>query len=131
MNFVYYNPTTMSNPGTTLNNIKEVAPDNPWIRYRKPYATREDALLEDYTGAVYFYENSVIYEAYRIGAWQYKECTDVACNGGINWNTYYAVTVERLREYLTSMYGTLLNFAPTLNTYGLYEIQVHYDGRCR
>ncbi len=131
MNFVYYNPETMSNPSTTLNGVKEVAPDNPWIRYAKPYATREDALSEDSTGGVYFYENGVLYEAYRIGAWKYKPCTDVECNSGINWNDYYAVTVERLYEYLSERYGKLLNFKPTLNKYGLYEIQVHYDGRCR
>lgn len=131
MSFVYYNPTTMSNPKTTLNNIQVADINDAWIKFHKPYATKEDALLENSSCLVYFYENGTLYKAIRTGAWQYKPCTDVAYNYGINWDTYYAVSAERLHEYLTERYSTLTNFAPTLNKHGLYEIQVHYDGRCR
>ena len=135
MNNIYYNPETMSHPGTTLTNVHEADFQDQMTIFRsrmhKPYASRTEALAEDYSCTVFFYESNTIYEAYRTGAWQYKPCTDVEYNSGINWDTYYAVTAERLREYLAEHYETLLNFAPTLNRFGLYEIQVHYDGRCR
>ena len=132
MNFVYYNPATMFQPSTTINNAQEVSADEmKFALLRKPYASKADALLQDYSGIVYFYDNGILYKAQRIGAWQYKPCTDVECNGGINWDTYYATTAERLLDYLTERYETLSGFAPTLNSRGLYEIQVHYDGRCR
>jgi hypothetical protein len=121
----------MSNPGTTVTHITVADMNDPWIKFAKPYASYTDALSETSSCSVYFYDKGVLYKGIRTGAWQYKECTDVACNGGINWNTYYAITIERLREYLTERYNTLLNFEPTLNSHGLYEIQVHYDGRCR
>ena len=54
MNFVYYNPATMSNPGTTITNAQEVSADEmKFAQFHKPYATRQDALLQDYSGVVY------------------------------------------------------------------------------
>lgn len=135
MNYVFYNPNTMPNPGTTLAYIRTADITNRFtqmhLQFHKPYANREDAVSEESACNVFFYENDTLYEATRIPAWQWKPCTDVCCNHGINWHTYYAQTVDRLHEYLVNTYGKLLNFKPTLNSHGLYEIQVHYDGRCR
>ena len=135
MSYVYYNADTMQHPGTTLTGVFPVDLYDRFImnylKIHTPYATREDALSETSSCGVFFYENGILYKAMRTGAWQYKPCEDVECNFGINWHTYYAKTADRLREYLTERYDTLYNFTPTLNSLGLYEIQVHYDGRCR
>ncbi len=135
MAYIYYNPAVMSNPGTTLTRIRSVDPDDKWVkarmRIRKPYESREAALSDDSSCFVYFYENGVLYEAERTGSWAWKPCTEPVCDPGINWHTYYAPTVDGLREYIKSRYTTISDFTPRLNEYGLYEIQVHYDGRCR
>ena len=135
MSYIFYNPETTQNPGTILKHIHPVNMSDKFaelkLLIRKPYATREDAVSENSSCFVYFYENGILYEALRIGEWQWKPCTEVECDHGINWNTYYAPTIAKLCKHLVKIYGTLHDFEPTLNAYGLYEIQVHYDGRCR
>lgn len=132
---MFYNPNTMSNPGTILTGVHPVDMSDKFtkftMQYEKPYADRKAAVSESANCVVYFYEDCVLYRALRIGSWQWKPCTDVECNPGINWHTFYAQTAERLQEYLTDIYGKLRNFKPRVNAYGLYEIQVHYDGICR
>lgn len=135
MSYIYYNPETMTNQGTILTNVHPADMSDTftkaYLRFHKPYESREDAVSEDSSCDLYFYEDGVLYEATKIAAWQWQPCTDVECNSGINWHTYYAQTVEKLREYLVGVYGSICDFTPRLNQYGLYEIQVHYDGRCR
>ena len=127
----FYNPKTHEHPGTILTNIIVADANDPWLKFEKPYPSREDALKESSSANIYFYENDVIYEAHRIGAWEWIACTEVCCDGGINWDTYYAPTKEMLKEYLELRYKQLKYFEPELTQYGLYTIQVHYDGRCR
>ena len=137
MSFIYYNPQKMVNPGTTLKLVAPVDLSDKFSVARLrfglwvPYASREVALSETTSGEICFYESGVLYRAFRVAEWQYKPCIGVECDPGINWHTYYAPTVEQLREYLCAKYGELVDFAPTLNENGLYEVQVHYDGRCR
>ncbi len=135
MSYIFYNPNTMQNPGTTLAYIRAVDMTDKFtqmhLQFRTPYANREDAMSEESACNVFFYENETLYEATRIPAWQWKPCADVECNPGINWHTYYAQTAERLHEYLSNRYNKLFDFKPVRNSHGLYKIQVHYDGRCR
>lgn len=135
MNYIFYNPETMQNPGTVLTYVCPADTSDKFtemkLKFRAPYKSRADALSETSSAEVYFYEDGILYRAIRVGAWQWKPCEDVERNSGINWNTYYAQTIERLQEYLTDIYGKLYNFKPMLNANGLYEVQVHYDGRCR
>lgn len=135
MNDMFYNPDVMQNPGTILTGVKVADTSDIFIKmhlkHDKVYSTRAEALTEHSFCQVLFYEEGVLYTALRIGKWQWKPCEDVACNYGINWDTYYAKTVERLHEYLTTRYKSICDFKPRLNDNGLYVIQVHYDGRCR
>lgn len=132
---IYYNPATMSNPGTVLVNVGKVDLNDKFtkmrLRMHTPYKTRKDAESESFACDVYFYENGELYRATRIADWQWKPCYKIACDAGINWQTYYAPTVELLHEHLEARFGRKLEFTPILNECGLYEIQVHYDGRCR
>jgi hypothetical protein len=132
---MFYNPKVMDRPGTTLMNIHKADPNDKFISMRmrllRPYESREDALKDTASCRVLFYENGELYEASRIGSWEFKPCVSVACSPGINWDTYYATSIERLSTHLSARYPCLLNFNPQLNNYGLYEIQVHYDGICR
>lgn len=132
---MFYNPATMEHPGVTLSHIYEADANDRItalkLRMHEPYASREDAISEDTSRNIHFYENGVLYEATRTGSWAWKPCTEPVCEPGINWDTYYAPTVEQLREYLKKRYTTISDFSPRLNAQGLYVVQVHYDGRCR
>ena len=137
MGFIYYNPQTMEHPHTALHNVRPVDLSDRFVIAKlrhgllKPYESREAALDEQSSCNVTFYEDGILYEAVRIPEWMYQPCIGIACNPGINWHTYYAPTVEQLRKNLLAKYGELVDFTPVLNKYGLYEIQVHYDGKCR
>lgn len=136
MSFIYYNPETMTPPVTaTLTNVRPADIKDRMAQFRlklRPaYACRDDASSEDTSCSVFFYENGVLYEANRVASFEYRECTKVECNYGTNWHTYYAQTVEALASYVRAVYGTILDVTPRLNPQGLYEIQVHIDGRCR
>lgn len=132
---IFYNPNVMDNPGTTLMNICKADPNDRFISMRmrlsKPYDSREDALKDTASCRVLFYEDGELYQANRVGSWEFKPCIRVECEGGINWNTYCAPSIEKLSTYLSTRYPLLVNFNPKINRYGLYEVQVHYDGRCR
>ena len=130
-----YNPATMSNPGTILSHISEADTNSRIVQMRlklhPAYANREDAVKEDTSRMVMFYENGVLYEALRTASWEWKPCTKPMCEPGINWDTFYAPTISGLYNYVKSRYTTISDFKPRLHDQGLYQIQVHYDGQCR
>ena len=135
MMYRYYNPAHMDAPKTHLESVRPVDLNDRFdamrIRLRKPYATRTEAEQHPYGGRVYFYDGDTVYSAEVVQAWQYQPCTSVKCNPGINWTTYYAPSLKMLSDHLGRRYNETDAFAPKLNEYGLYEIQVHFDGRCR
>lgn len=136
MSFIYYNPDVMEHPATaTLSNVRVADAGSRMTQFRlrmyPAYASRELAMRDDIGGSAFFYEDGVLYEADRRATFQYRPCTKVECNYGINWHTYYAQTVEALEAYVRSAYGRELGVMPLLNPQGLFEVQIHVDGRCR
>lgn len=136
MSYIYFNPDVMQSPiKATLDNVRIADVNSRMTQFRikliPPYESREAAIADDIESSVFFYENGVLYEADRRATFQYRPCLKVECNYGINWHTYYAKTIDALVSYIRSAYGRELGVIPQLNPQGLYEVQVHVDGRCR
>lgn len=136
---IYYNPNTITNPGTNLYFIHEVDRDDEntriWQRLCKTYKSYTEALADDsFSGKIFFESEDVLYEAQRVCTNMHIAVSDYAIDPGINWDTYYAPTKEQLMAALTTRFGKeILNFSSCIkeNPFDLYCIDVHYDGRCR
>ncbi len=134
MNKIYYNPN-FERPKARITGIEEL--EQPWaaLYAKNPeyvYASYEDALASNVAGVVHFWKDGVIYEGHCTADWCFKPCEGVECNGGINWDSYYACDPLELMEYLKQHYKTIFGAEPRYSEeFGVWSIQVHYDGRCR
>lgn len=106
---IYYNKETRPNVAvTTISGVRELLPSNHWYRVGnlKAYSSREEAIAQDISGAVYFREDNRLYEANSIGSWEFvpleQEPSIVA---GINWNDAYFFTEKAAEEFFSTHTG--------------------------
>ena len=134
---MFYNPN-LEPPKAKFGTIREVEPQ--WAEHYakidkypfKPYPTYEEALNSNWSGTLRFYKDGIMYQGSHTPASAYKPCIGVQCWPGINWDTYFACDKEELMEYLKTKYTELYGEHARYNEeFGVWSIQVHYDGRCR
>lgn len=137
MSNIYYNPETFTAPTKpTLTDEHTVFETDPFYRLyaQRVEESREAALKSSWEGFAYFFEDGFLIKAYRRQPSSYIAVTSTAVDPGINWSTYFATTLEMLIDTVTACYSTAaddIRETAQLNEYGLWEIQMHYDGRCR
>lgn len=125
---IYCNKETRPNIGaTTISGVQELLPDNHWYQQglSKACSSREEAIAQNISGAVYFWENGTLYEAHSIGSWEFvpleKEPSVVS---GINWNDAYFFTKEAAEEYFSVYTGRWDN--PIYEeTYDVWRVHYH------
>lgn len=138
----YYNPKVYT-PKTELQSEREVEPR--WVEFYKNsgriYASREEALNENSSCMVVFWDGDTLMEASRVPAWEYAPIDDghVWTNSGINWYTDYATDEESLIDaYFATHSRNPQNYdykaVRSAITYdaklGVYSLHIHYcDGR--
>ena len=93
--------------------------------------SQEEAMKAEYAGSVYWRENGEAYEGYLRQPWEFKPVEKHDCEGGINWCTHYATSVDALVEALPECREEDIRRCAMATEYGLYEIQVHFSGRVR
>lgn len=134
---MYYNPQFEA-PKARFYGISKVEPK--WVEAitkikTGPFAafqSYEEALNSNYTGKLRWWQNGVMYEGSHVPASYYKPCVGVQHEFGINWDTWYACDVDILMDTLKTKYNNLYDAEPKYSEeFGVWSIQVHYDGRCR
>lgn len=139
MSNIYYNASTHSHViKRDIVGIREVDPNDPFIKFYRVHESKERALQESYNGSAYWKENDTIYTGLLRQPWQYKPVVDGECvtDWGINWGDMYATSLESLidgvmKEFPTSEFVTRASIkrnALQTDT-GLYYVHIHYDGR--
>lgn len=134
---IFYNAYTHANaPRRILTGVQEV---EAWHEVFFKHAdergevanSREEAMKAEYAGAVYWREGGKAYEGYLRQPWEFKAVETYATDPGINWCTYYAVSVDELVKALPDCREEDVRRYARPTEYGLYEVQVHYSGRIR
>ena len=134
---IFYNAHTHANaPQRILTGIQEVDSWHEsffeWRDKRGEVAnSREEAMQATYAGSVYWREGGKRYEGYLRQPWEFKPVETCESEPGINWCTYYAVSVDELVKALPDCREEDIRRYAQATEYGLYEIQVHYSGRVR
>ena len=137
---IFYNAFTHANaPARILTGIQEVSEDDvffAWaVRRGDVYETREAAMTDKCAGSVYWRENGKAYSGYLRQPWEFKPVENADNEWGINWGDCYAVSVDALVAYIKKSFpeadeAAIRKYAQATE-YGLYTVQVHYDGRVR
>lgn len=137
---IFYNAQTHADaPTSTITGIREVSEDDVFFAWAvergEVCETREAAMVKKYAGSVYWRENGKAYSGHLRQPWEFQPVEKADNEWGINWGDCYAVSVDALVEYIKKSFpeadeAAIRKYAQATD-YGLYTVQVHYDGRVR
>ena len=135
---IYYNPKVFT-PKKSLKWIMAVDPTNSvtklQLRTRTPYANRKEALANNFSGSVFFYENGRLYLAELVPKWVYKPCNIMQHEGSTNcWEICYACKLDDFKPYIECLGGNCDNLESVAKynaELGVYSVEVYYNGRIR
>lgn len=134
---MFYNPK-LEAPKARFYNIHKVDEELTKV-YSKitegpfaPFASYEEALESNRTGPLCFWKDGILYRGSHVAANNYKPLEGVQCEPGINWDTWFACDCDELMNTLRTKYTNIYGEKPRYNEeFGIWQVQVHYDGRCR
>ena len=136
MSNIYYNAHTHADaPRKMFTGAEVMDPSDPFMFFanREAKQSREEAMQATFAGSVYWREGDTMCRGYLRQAWEFKPVTNAETDWGINWGDCYAVTLDKLVEYVMAEFpdadAEAVRKAAKPTEYGLYTVHIHYDGR--